>query len=115
MNELQVRDICHDLAPEIIVEKDEIRFADEDFESFLRSEADQDTRSIYGMIADHFLKHYKVDSYAASHIASALLAANQRQSILDLINEEKEPIVINDPILRREVQSQRLKIAMKVC
>jgi hypothetical protein len=115
LNELQVRDICHDLAPEIIVEKDEIRFADEDFESFLRSEADQDTRSIYGMIADHFLKHYKVDSYAASHIASALLAANQRQSILDLINEEKEPIVINDPILRREVQSQRLKIAMKVC
>jgi len=115
LNELQVRDICADLAPGIIVDKDVIRFADEDFESFLRSEADQDTRSIYGMIADHFLKLYKVDSYAASHIASALLAANQRQSILDLINEEIEPTVINDPILRREVQSQRLKIAMKVC
>ena len=115
MNELQVRDICADLAPGIIVDKDVISFADEDFESFLRSEAGQDTRSIYGMIADHFLKLYKVDSYAASHIASALLAANQRQSILDLINEEMEPTVINDPILRREIQSQRLKIAMKVC
>jgi len=115
LNELQVRDICADLAPGIIVDKDVIRFADEDFESFLRSEAGQDAGSIYGLIADHFLKLYTVDSYAASHIASALLAANRRQSILDLVKEEKEPTVITDPVLRREVQSQRLKIAMKVC
>lgn len=115
LNEYQVRDICADLAPGIIVDNDVIRFADEDFESFLRSEAGQDSRLIYGRIADHFSKHYREDSYAASHIASSLLAANQRQAILDLINQEQEPTVISDPILRREVQSQRLRIAMKVC
>ncbi|GAP13240.1 hypothetical protein LARV_00991 [Longilinea arvoryzae] len=115
LNEYQVRDICADLAPGIIVDKDVIRFADEDFESFLRSEAGQDIRLIYGRIADHFSNLYREDSYAASHIASSLLAANQRQSILDLIDQEQEPTVISDPILRREVQSQRLRIAMKVC
>jgi len=115
LTEDQVIDICSDLAPGVIVEKNAIRFADEDFETFLRSEAGQNAGLINERIADHFLEHHKVDSYAACHIASAFLATNRRQGILDLVNQEQEPGAIRDPILRREVQSQRLRIAMKVC
>jgi len=108
-------DLCNDLSPGIRLEDALIGFADEEFENFVREEAQQELQTIQKLIADHFSARYKSDAYAATHIAGALLEADRGREILDLINNEKEPLAIRDPILRRETHLQRLKIAMKVC
>ena len=56
-----------------------------------------------------------MDAYAATHVAAALLVAGRGREIIGLINTEREPMAIGDPVLRREAQLQRLRIAMKVC
>lgn len=115
LNKDHLRDICADLAPGIRLTNNLISFADEDFEHFIRDEANENLPKIRNRIADYFLSIHKSDSYAATHIASALFDANRGQEIIQLINSEKEPSAIGDPVLRRETQLQRLKIAMKVC
>ena len=66
-------------------------------------------------MADHFLSRHRSDAYAAAHVAEALLAAGRGREIIDLINAEREPTAIVDPVLRREAQLKRLRTAMKVC
>jgi hypothetical protein len=41
--------------------------------------------------------------------------AGRGREIIDLINAEREPLAISDPVLRRETQLKRLRTAMKVC
>jgi len=113
--EAYIRDLCSDLAPGVRLTDGLIGFGDEDFERFVRTEAEDQLVSIQEIIADHFNKRYKSDAYAATHLASALFAANRRQEIIDLVNLEDELTVISDPVLRRNVRLQRLRIAMKVC
>lgn len=115
LNEDHLRDICADLAPGIRSIDNLISFADEDFEHFIRDEAKEKLSEVRNRIADYFLGKHKSDSYAATHIATALFDAARGQEIIQLINCEKEPSAIGDPVLRRETQLQRLKIAMKVC
>ena len=115
LNKSQILDLCADFSPGVQFRDGMIGFADEDFENFMRTEAEEQLDSVNAKIADHFTKQHKLTAYAAIHIASALLAAGRRQEILDLIQKEQEPTAVSDPILRREVQLQRLRIAMKVC
>jgi len=115
LNENHLRDICADLAPGIRLINNLISFADEDFERFIRDEAKERLPEVRNLVADYFLGKHKSDSYTATHIATALFDANRGQEIIQLINSEKEPSAIGDPVLRRETQLQRLKIAMKVC
>ena len=109
------RDICIDLAPGIRIANGHISFADEDFEEFVKQEGKDYIQEIRVRVADHFMSQKGSDAYAASHVASSLLAAGRRQDILHLVESELEPAAIGDPVLRREAQLQRLKIAMKVC
>ena len=113
--EANIHDLCADLAPGVRLTDGLIGFADEDFERFVRTEAENQLVSIQGKISDHFNNRYKSDAYAATHLASALFNANRRQKIIDLINVEDELAAISDPVLRRNVRLQRLRIAMKVC
>lgn len=115
LSEAHIRDLCADLAPGIRLMTGSISFADEDFEHFVRTEAEEKLDSIHKRIADHFVSRHKSDAYAATHIATALLAAGRGPEIIDLIKTEREPTAIGDPVLRREAQLQRLRIAMKVC
>lgn len=115
LNENHLRDICADLAPGIRLIDNLISFADEEFEHFIRDEANENLPEVRNRIADYFLSRHKSDSYCATHIATALFKANRGQEIIQLISSEKEPSAINDPVSRRETQLQRLKIAMKVC
>lgn len=110
-----ITDLCNDLSPGIRLEDELIGLADEEFENFVREEAQAELHTVRELIADHFSARYKSDPYAATHIAAALLDAGRGREILDLINNEKEPSAIPDPILRREAQLQRLKLAMGVC
>jgi hypothetical protein len=115
LGESHIRDLCADLAPGVRLTGNLIGFADEDFERFMRTEAESQLDSIRGHIADHFVSGHKSDAYAATHVAAALLAAGRGPEIIELINSEQEPAAIGDPVLRREAQLQRLRIAMKVC
>ena len=110
-----LRDLCADLAPGVRLVNEAIGLADEDFEHFLRTEAEAMLGEVRAQIADHFVSRRKSDAYASTHVAAALLEAGRGQEIIDLINSEKEPAAIGDPVLRREAQLQRLRIAMKVC
>ena len=110
-----IQDLCNDLAPGIKVENGMIGFADEDFEDFIRSEAETQLDQIRIKIADYFVEHHLTDVYAAMHLASALLAAGRKREIIDLITRYLEPEIIRDPVLRKNIQLQRLRIAMKVC
>jgi len=115
LTEAGIRDLCADISPGVRIANGLISFADEDFEHFLRDEAEEQLVSIQGKIADHFTNRHKSDAYAAIHVASALFNANRRQEIINLINMEDDIVAITDPVLRRNAQLQRLRIAMKVC
>jgi hypothetical protein len=110
-----LRDLCADLAPGVRLTNEAIGLADEDFEHFLRAEAEAQLSEVRARIADYFLSRHKSDAYAAAHVASALFAAGRGREIIDLISAEKEPTAIGDPVLRREAQLGRLRIAMRVC
>lgn len=115
LDENHVRDLCADLAPGVQLTNDTIAFADEDFEHFVRREGESHLVRIRGVIADRLLARRGVDAYAAAHVAASLFDAGRRQEIIELVNKEREPTSISDPVVRREVQLQRLRIAMKVC
>ena len=115
LKETYLRDICADLTPGIRLINNLISFSDEDFEHFIRDESIENLSEVQNRIAEHFFSKHKSDSYAATHVATALLEANRGQKIIELVNSEKEPLAIGDPVLRRETQLHRLKIAMKVC
>lgn len=110
-----IRDLATDLAPGIRLINSLLSFADEDFEHFVRTEAEPCLDVTQERIADHFARCYTSDAYAAAHIAGALLAAGRKRELIDLINAEREPTAISDPVLRREIHLQRLRLAMKVC
>ena len=83
--------------------------------SFVRAEAEAQLGPIQARIADHFGSRHKSDAYAAAHVAAALLVADRGREIIALVNAEREPKAISDPVFRRETQLQRLRVAMKVC
>ncbi|MDM7920810.1 MAG: NACHT domain-containing protein [Pyrinomonadaceae bacterium] len=109
-----VRDFCADLAPALAINDDRISFRDEDFEAFVRERADPCVSAAIDRIAHHLLTLHESDAYAATHLAGALFRAGKRSKILELLPSD-DLNVISDPVLRRAVQLERLKIAMKVC
>lgn len=115
LSEEFIRDLCMDLHPGIFLDTDLIKFADEDFENFVNSKAADNLATMRIVVAEHFYHQYQQHTYAATHVAPALLKAGHKQKIIELIRTQPEPVVIQDPVLRREVQLQRFRIAMKVC
>lgn len=108
-------DICADLAPGIRVHDGLASFADEDFEHFVRGEGKPELESIQGAAASWLLSRATQDRYAAQNVAAALVAARRGNELLELIEREPEPTAILDPVLRREAQVQRLRLAIRVC
>lgn len=110
----RVNDIVSDL-PGIRVLEDKVGFLDEDVEFFVRGKAEPKLLEAYQRSAAHFSANHESDEYSAMHLASALFSAGQGQEIIKIIEENEAPKVIKDQIIRREVQRQRLQLAMKVC
>lgn len=111
----QVHDVCNDLAPGVRVTNELVSFSDEDFEQFVRNEGADRLPTVQSQIADHFSNRHDFDPYAATHIASALFSAGRGSEIIELINTRLAPEAISDPALKRDVQRQRLRTAMRVC
>lgn len=113
-SEAHLREFATDLAPGLRLVEDAVGFADEDFEEFVRNLAGG-LAPVRDLVADQLIATQESDVYAAVHIAPALLAAGRRGALLDLVRREGPPPVIQDPVLRREVQLQRMRIAIRVC
>lgn len=110
----RVNDIVADL-PGMRVLEDKVGFLDEDVEFFVRGKAESKLQEAYERSAAHFSANHECDEYSAMHLASALFSAGQGQEIIKLIEKNEAPKAIKDQIIRREVQRQRLQLAMKVC
>ncbi|WP_434380578.1 hypothetical protein [Melittangium boletus] len=108
----QVRDMCSDLARGIRLEGETAGFADEDFEAFVRERAAPELTRVRGRAATWLLSRAQDDSYAAIHVAPALVAAKRFAELLELVEKEPDPVVIRDPIQRREAEIQRLRLAL---
>ena len=115
--EPQIVDICQDLAPSIRYQDGQIGFADEDLEEFVRNVGSGDLADVQVRVAKLMLDNKDEDRYAALNVASALRSANRRAELLDLVEAQPIPPVriLPDPILRREVELQRLGLAIAVC
>ena len=113
--EPQLADICGDLAPGIRLRDGTVSFADEDFEDFVRSEGDFELACVRKRAVARLLSRAGHDRYAALHVATALVAAGRGEDLLNLVEEEPTPMTVVDPVLRREAELQRLRLAMKVC
>lgn len=116
-SEAQMLDVCRDLAPSIRCEDNSISFADEDLEHFVRDAAQDVLEGIEDRVAKWMLAHHKDNGYASVNVASSLLAANRRAELLTLVEENPtpRPEVLPNPILRAEVELQRLRLAITVC
>ncbi|WP_368889320.1 ATP-binding protein [Morganella morganii] len=110
----RVNDIVSDL-PGMRVLDDKVGFLDEDVEFFVREKAQPKLLEAYKRSAAHFKASHESDEYSAMHLASALFSAGQGQEIIKVIEQNEAPKAIKDQIIRREVQRQRLQLAMKVC
>ena len=111
----QLIDVCTDLAPGIRLQDGTVTFADEDFEAFVRSEGETELALARTRAADRLLSRAAHDRYAALHVASALVAANRGEDLLRLVEAEPVPAEVSDPVLRKEAELQRLRLAIKVC
>ena len=110
----QFNDIVSDL-PGMRILDDKVGLLDEDVEFFIRGKAQRLLSDAYQRAATHFYANHESDEYAAMHLAGALFSAGQGQKIIEIIGQDKAPAAIKDQIVRREVQRQRLQLAMKVC
>ncbi|MGD0470302.1 MAG: hypothetical protein ABSA54_18120 [Terriglobales bacterium] len=52
------------------------------------------------------------NDYAATHVATILFRAQRGKELLNLIETEGEPEIIRDPLRRREVRLQRVKLGV---
>jgi hypothetical protein len=109
----QAVELTQDLAPALRVIKGGVSFADEDFEDFIRNEV-EDATSLREEIARWFMGRRTVAEYAATHVANALYNAGRGKEVVGLLENEPEPVAIPDPLLRREVQLQRVQIGVRV-
>jgi len=111
-----IADICNDLAPGIKRSSSgEISLSDEDFERFLDEESRNQGNAIRSDLATYLWSARGVNPYAATHVATALVRAARGTDLVTLLQTEKEPLIISDPVLRREVQLQRLKLGITIC
>lgn len=114
-SEAQLVDLCVDLAPGIRLHDGAISFADEDFEHFVRSKGADQLGNVQQATASWLLSRAAHDRYAALNVAAALVIAGRGSELLELVERESAPNAIADPVLRREAELQRLRLAIKVC
>lgn len=114
LTEPALRDVLSDMAPGLLERGGAVMFSDEDFEHFIDERARPHVPAALQVVADELFRDHEVNAYCAEHVATALLAAGRGAALLKLAHDVPEPKAIRDPVRRREVQLQRLKLAMRV-
>jgi hypothetical protein len=111
----EILDFVQDSRPGLRVDDEGISIADEDVEDFIRSEGQAKIATARQAICDYFATIYTTDTYAAVNYADLLASAGRADSILPIIETDLVPAAIADPIVRREVQLRRLRLAQSAC
>jgi len=114
LSEPALRDVLSDMAPGILEHAGAVMFSDEDFEHFIDTRAAPHLPAARQAAADELMRQHTANAYCAEHVANALLLADRGPELLKLAHDFPEPKAIPDPVRRREVQLQRLKLAMQV-
>jgi hypothetical protein len=115
VQESEILDFIQDTRPSLRVEEDGISIADEDVEDFIRAEGQAEIAKARQTICDHFATVYTSDPYAAVNYADLLASAGRADAILPIIETDLAPVAIPDPIIKREVQLRRLRLAQSAC
>jgi hypothetical protein len=115
VQESEILDFVQDTRPSLRVEEDGISIADEDVEDFIRAEGQAEIAKARQTICDHFATVYTSNTYAAVNYADLLASAGRADAILPIIETDLAPAAIADPIIRREVQLRRLRLAQSAC
>jgi hypothetical protein len=112
-----VIDVVRDLFPGLSLDGETglISISDEDFQDFIRRSAEPALDSTRTAATDYLFAKCRTDPYAATHVADFLLEAGRAQDLLLLIEDEDSLDAIVDPIIRREVQLRRLRLALRAC
>jgi hypothetical protein len=110
-----LKDVCADLAPGVRVTAGGVGFADEDFEAFIRAESAAGLADAAKRMAEWFMRNRQSSPYAARHLGTALYKASRGRELIVLVESETEASIIADPMLRREVRFERLRVALQVC
>jgi hypothetical protein len=111
----EIIDFIHDTSPSLRLEDEGISIADEDVEDFIRVEGNAGLSQISERACDLFASLYEKDVYVAVNIADLLVAAGREKEILPIIEKHLSPAAIADPIVRREIQLRRLRLAHAAC
>lgn len=110
-------DIIADLTPGFTISDDRIGFADEDFEAYARATGSEQLQAVTNAAADHFVATASTSAYAALAVAPIMFNAGRHESLLDFVEREPEPPIglLPDVAQRREIGTQRLRTAIRVC
>ncbi|WP_375428502.1 hypothetical protein, partial [uncultured Sphingomonas sp.] len=109
------RDLVLDLAPGLVIDDDQVGFADEDFEHFVREAGQSAARQVIETAADRLMAMRAVDPYACAHVANLSLVAERREAVIALVREPVREYPLADPGARGEIHRRRLRAAMHVC
>lgn len=110
-----VTDFVLDVQPALRLEQNAVAISDEDVEDFIHQEAGPRLAAIYNDICNRFAVRFRNNEYAAVHYADMLVKAGQASKILAIVEADLLPVAIADPIVRREVQLRRLRLALAAC
>lgn len=110
-------DIVVDLVPGFTLDDDKIGFADEDFEAYARAVGAEQLSDITRAAADYFLATASTSAYAALAVVPMMFSAGKYESLLNFVEREPEPPagLLSDVAQRREIGTQRLRTAIRVC
>jgi hypothetical protein len=86
-NVQEIRDACTDLNPAIRLDNDKATLADEDFEAFLRDQAEATLPQMRNQVATLLLERHILDEYGAINVASALHSANCYKELIQLLGK----------------------------
>jgi hypothetical protein len=115
MSESEVRDLISDIQPSLRLEPEGASIADEDVESFIHAAGAGGLRETQKTACEHFSRIYRSDGYAATHYADLLVETGRASEVLPIVENDLVPAAISDPIVRREVQVRRLRLALSAC
>ncbi|MCU1251903.1 MAG: hypothetical protein JWQ49_4932 [Edaphobacter sp.] len=115
LKETEIVDFVQDTWPGLRLEEEGISIADEDVEDFIRAEGEVEIQQASQRACDYLLPIHTSDTYAAVNIGDLLMAAGREAEILPILDKNLSPAAIADPIVRREVQLRRLRLAHAAC
>ena len=108
-----IEDIATDISFGLIYEHTSFSFKDEDFETFLTSAYPADENDFI-QISDLLRELAESQAYASINLGRFLLLANRYEDLKDIVLSRKFLSLPNDPIVLREIFTERARQTMRL-